>query len=399
MAFGVLAQVRRKSLERDESPLLCLGQAGLDFVPIESVHAIRQASMKGHLCHAWRGGFIQIQDLQFGVEIETVGRPREALARAVQSVVGGNLEAGAASASPGTWKVTEPFRGIWKVVSDGSLNLVPQDLQGEVVTPVLGYEDIPRLQEVIRALRAAGARVDRTCGIHCHVSADAFDGRTLANLAKLVFKQEPLILAALGVQQARLDRYTKPIPPEFIQRVEKARPRTREELNRLWYGYLNSAPQHHHPTRYHAVNLHSVFYRNTVEYRLYEGTLHAGKVKAYVQFALSLTAKALNSRTASSRKRTFDPTSARYDFRIFLLRLGMIGDEFRTARQHLLAAMPGDAAFKRGRPKGPKAGADDTGSAARDRPDPPFDDALPASEPPVITLPELSESEVTPCSE
>jgi hypothetical protein len=38
--------------------------------------------------------------------------------------------------------------------------------------------------------------------------------------------------------------------------------------------------------------------------------------------------------------------------RVFLISgLKMIGDEFKTARKHLLALMPGDAAFKRGRPK------------------------------------------------
>jgi hypothetical protein len=35
---------------------------------------------------------------------------------------------------------------------------------------------------------------------------------------------------------------------------------------------------------------------------------------------------------------------------VFLLRLGLIGDEFKTARKHLLAPLPGDSAFKRGRP-------------------------------------------------
>ena len=99
------------------------------------------------------------------------------------------------------------------------------------------------------------------------------------------------------------------------------------------------------------MNLNSVFYRGTVEFRLFEGTLHAGKVKAAIQFVLAICAKALNSRGASSRKRDFNPETAKYDFRVFLIHLGLIGDEFKTARKHLLHAMPGDAAFKRGRPK------------------------------------------------
>jgi len=99
------------------------------------------------------------------------------------------------------------------------------------------------------------------------------------------------------------------------------------------------------------VNLHNVWYRGTVEFRWFEGTLHAGKVKAYIQLVLAVAAKALNGRAASSRKRFFDPHSARYDFRVFLLHLGLIGDEFKTARKHLIAALPGDSAFKRGRVK------------------------------------------------
>ena len=101
----------------------------------------------------------------------------------------------------------------------------------------------------------------------------------------------------------------------------------------------------------HLGNLHNVWYRGTVEFRWFEATLHAGRIKTYLQFCLAVAAKALNGRAASSRKRDFDPQSAKYDFRVFLLHLGLIGDEFKTARKHLMANMPGDDAFKNGRPK------------------------------------------------
>ncbi len=294
---------------------------------------------------------MRLQDLRFGVEIETVGKPRDALARAIQSVVGGEVSRGGAPSFYDPWQVVDAQGRVWKVVSDASLNLVPQHLQGEVVTPVLVYDDLAKLQEVVREVKAAGARVDRTAGVHVHCDASAFDGRSLSNLAKLVYKQEPLILHALQVQQARLDRYTKPISAEFIQKVESRRPRTKDELNLIWYGFHNTNPIHYDSTRYHGVNFHAVWQKGTIEFRWFESALHAGKVKAYVQLVLAIAAKALNCRAASSRKRSFDPASARYDFRVFLLRLGMIGDEFLTARKHLLSAMPGDSAFKHGRPR------------------------------------------------
>lgn len=294
---------------------------------------------------------MKLQELRFGIEIETIKRSRGDVAHAIQSVVGGNVEHVGSPSCYDPWHVVDDRGRKWMVVADSSLTSVPANLRAEVVSPVLNYDDIETLQNVIRAVRKIGATVDDKCGIHIHVDASAFDGKTLGNLAKIVHKQEPLILTALGVEESRLRNYTKPVSSELIAKIERSRPKTREQMNRIWYGYHNHHPQHYDQTRYHGVNLHNVWYRGTVEFRWFQATLHAGKVKAAVQLVLAIAAKALNSRGASSRKREFDPASAKYDFRVFLLHLGLIGDEFKSARKHLLNAMPGDAAWKKGRPK------------------------------------------------
>jgi len=207
------------------------------------------------------------------------------------------------------------------------------------------------LQEVVRAVRKCGAQVDAGCGLHIHVGAESFDGKALANLAKTFYKYEPLILPALGVNEQRLRHYAKPLSSEFMARLEKTRARSKSAVNKAWYGYTNNNPQHYCQSRYQTLNLNAVWYLGTVEFRAAQATLHAGKVKATIQFCLALCAKALNSRGASSRKRQFDPTSAKYDMRVLMIHLGMIGPEFSSARKHMLALMPGDAAWKRGRPK------------------------------------------------
>ena len=288
-------------------------------------------------------------EINFGIEIETVKRTREQVALAIHSVVGGTVQRASTNAS--AWEVRDLQGRTWKVVSDASLTSVPEHLRAEVVSPVLCYDDTPQLQEVVRAIRRAGARPTAEAGIHIHIDAAPFDGRTLCNLAKLFYKQEPLILHALGVSPQRLAHYTRPLDDAFIQTITQKRPRTKDELNPLWYGYENRHPIHYCASRYRTLNLHNVWYRGTVEFRLFESTLHAGKVKAYVQFCLALAAKALNARSAASRKRDFNAQSAKYDFRVFLLGLGLIGEEFKTARQHLMANMPGDAAFKNGLPR------------------------------------------------
>lgn len=135
-----------------------------------------------------------------------------------------------------------------------------------------GYDDIPQLQEVVRAIRRAGGKINSQCGIHIHIDAAPFDGRHLGNLAKIVYKQEPLILHALGISRDRLGRYTRPVSDELIQRIEQHRPRTKDQLNRIWYGYHNRQPQHYDNSRYHGVNLHNVWYRGTVEFHWFEAT-------------------------------------------------------------------------------------------------------------------------------
>ena len=288
---------------------------------------------------------MDMRAIRFGIEIETVRRTREQAAAAIHSVVGGTIRHVGYLASYDPWEVNDLRGRKWKVVADASLSSVPKHLQAEIVSPVLTYDDIPQLQEVIRAARRVGCRVDSRCGIHIHVDGAVFDTKKLLNLAKTFYKQEELILHALGIHADR-QRYCRRLSDDFIRRIEQRRPRTLRDLNRAWYGRENTAPQHYDSTRYATLNLHNLWYRNTVEVRAANSTLHAGKVKAYIQFVLALAAKAITARAASSRKREFNPESAKYDLRVLLLRLGMIGDEFKTARMHLMANMSGDAAFK-----------------------------------------------------
>jgi hypothetical protein len=108
--------------------------------------------------------------------------------------------------------------------------------------------------------------------------------------------------------------------------------------------------EHYNDSRYHGLNLHATFTKGTVEYRYFNGSLHAGKIKAYIQFCLALTAYGRNSKGAKSGRRTFNEASAKYDFRVFLTSLGLNGKEFEVCRLHMLSNFSGDSAFKKGRP-------------------------------------------------
>ena len=92
----------------------------------------------------------EMKNLNFGIEIETVGLDRNRLAAAIKSVVGGQL-----AYAGNAVKVVMTDGRAWSVVPDGSLS--GGSLSGEIVSPILGYADIETLQEIIRAVRKAGA--------------------------------------------------------------------------------------------------------------------------------------------------------------------------------------------------------------------------------------------------
>lgn len=290
---------------------------------------------------------MDLREIRFGVEIETVKCTRKQVASAIQTVVGGGLTHIGSPNCFDPYHVVADDGRVWKVVADASLNNTPKRLQAEIVSPILTYEDIPMLQKLIRQVRTvAGAKISKQCGIHVHVDAATFNPKGLGNLIKIVNKQEDLIVEALGVNHSRLVRYAKKVKQDLVNNIVRRRPRTIEQLNRLWYGYRNHHPSHFDSTRYHGLNLHNVWYRGTVEFRYFEGTLHAGKIKSYIQFCLALSAKAINAKGASAKKRSLSHQSSKYDFRVFLLSLGLIGKEFKTARYHLLSNLQGDIAWK-----------------------------------------------------
>ena len=119
-----------------------------------------------------------------------------------------------------------------------------------------------------------------------------------------------------------------------------------EELSDLWYSRYpgESRSTHYNSSRYHLLNYHSVFTKGTIEFRAFNGTTHAGKIKAYIQFCLAISHQALIQRSASSRRTT--TTNEKYTYRTWLFRLGLIGEENKTARTQLLANLEGAIAWR-----------------------------------------------------
>ena len=177
-----------------------------------------------------------------------------------------------------------------------------------------------------------------------HINAAPHDARTLRNITNIMYSKEDLIYKALQVDVEREHRYCQKVEEDFLQELNRKKPKSLEEVSRIWYKGVDGRHRHYHESRYHCLNLHSVFQKGTIEFRLFNSTTHAGKIKAYIQLCLAISAQALNQKCASRVKTA--STNEKYTFRTWLLRLGMIGDEFKTARKFLLENLEGGIAWK-----------------------------------------------------
>ena len=286
----------------------------------------------------------ELASLTFGCELEYEGISQSTAATVVAETVGGTARYEGSHLS--NWVVTMLDGRRWQVVSDGSLRG-----GAEVVTPILRIADMETLQEVVRKMRKAHAKVNERTGLHVHVGAQGMTPKQIKNLVRLFYKQETLILKAAGTQENRIRRYTRKTDHAFVDTICKMANPTMEKINTAWFGRYNPHPYHYDEHRYRALNLNNLWdSKGTVEFRYHEQSLNAGKIRAAVLIDLLMVLKAKNAKTASAKNpRPYSETSAKYDFRVFLLRLGAIGEYFKNPRKHWMKNLPGSAAWKNGR--------------------------------------------------
>ena len=299
---------------------------------------------------------IGIKDQCFGVEVEMTGITRRQAAEALAAYFG--TEPQYLGTYYDTWGVTDPEGKVWKLMSDSSIRAERKTADGyetvgrgeyqvEMVTPKLTYAELPKLQECVRRVRKAGAKANGSCGIHVHVDASNHNRQSLKNLIGIMYSKEDILFKALQVSESRAERWCKKVREPMLRQARTLSSDETTDLTQLeqvWYEGDVADREHYNWTRYHALNLHSVFYRGTVEWRCFNATLHAGKIAAYVNLCLAISAQAIAQRSTVMRKTHSE--NELFTFRVWLVRLGLNGEEFKHTRDHLLAHLEGDRAWR-----------------------------------------------------
>jgi hypothetical protein len=290
----------------------------------------------------------------FGVEVEMTGIAREKAARLVAEVLG-TTPSHPESNCYHTRTIADQAARKWKIMRDSSIEAIRNDgtsepldeYRVEFVTPPLNYSDIELLQNIIRKLRENGAKAHSSCGIHIHVDGANHTAVSLRRLVNFMTARQDLIYEALQIGD-RESNWCHKLNKTLLDAMKKDKNLTKEKAEEIWYSRANDGycggidHQHYNATRYHGVNLHSFFTKGTVEFRLFNSTLHAGKIKAYIQFCLAVSAWAITSQEKIVFRSMdgYTPEQKVTIMRNILThRLGLYGDEFKTCRLHLMTPL------------------------------------------------------------
>lgn len=298
-----------------------------------------------------------LKNQKFGVEVEFTGITREMAARAVKEIVGGTIS-GPRRDAYYTRTIKDEQGRIWKVMRDSSI--IPKRNAGsesideyrvEFVTPPLNYKDIETLQNIIRKFREIGGIPHSSCGIHIHIDGSNHTATSLRRMVNFMLSRQEIIYEALNIGE-RKDRWCKPICKNLYDTMKKESDLTKDKAEKIWYSEANDNywggvnHNHYNETRYHALNLHSFFTKGTVEFRIFNSTLHAGKIKAYIQFCLAMSAWAIESHDKIVFRNVSGYTAEKkvtLMYHILTNRLGLYGNEFKTCRLHMMKKLKENA--------------------------------------------------------
>lgn len=214
-------------------------------------------------------------ELTFGVEIEILNTiDRTEIARALQAE-------GINAAVEGYNHRTQRY---WKLITDASCGL-------EVVSPILsGQQGLSELKKVCEVLTQLGCQVDRRCGLHVHIGANALGVDRVKSTIKRWLANETQNLDSIQPRSRRgaSNQFCLPLASTIrTDLIDSCR--TIDELTRI------------QSTRYSKLNLQSYRTHKTIEFRHHAGSTDATKITNWVKFLLDFCTTATPETATSTR--------------------------------------------------------------------------------------------------
>lgn len=153
-------------------------------------------------------------------------------------------------------------------------------------------------------------------------------GISLRNLVNMIYSKQELIQKSLGIEESIVGE-------ELIKELNETKISTMDDFKKAIDGKEDS------------IQIEFDFEKHRIAFNFIKA--EAENITAYTQFIELLNKSAKELKHASYKAKITD--NPKFTFRVFLIRLGMIGDEYKNARKILLEKLEGNGAFRYGKPE------------------------------------------------
>ena len=198
---------------------------------------------------------------------------------------------------------------------------------GNILGTVPHYERVPSC-----AYDIAGYRLDKEGVLHIPEGAEETTKDLIRQLRERGFQDDAEVTEEVPVQE---DKLTIGIPRESL---------TDTALENLQRIIANRQTLFQRAFRMDSTEIEIT--EEKINFTWFPYTTDSDKMAAYTQFISRLCDMARDAKRVSSKPTETD--NDKYAFRCFLLRLGFIGKEYKTARKILLRNLTGNSAFRCG---------------------------------------------------
>lgn len=152
--------------------------------------------------------------------------------------------------------------------------------------------------------------------IEVSLPLDGHNGKTLTNLVYMIYSKQHLIKKALGLTENMVEQ-------ELVDRLKENKPTTIEEFLML--------------------TTSNIFISEAITFT--SPNMEAEAIKAFTDLVGLVNVKAKELKYASPKP--VDTDNEKYTFRAWIMRLGMLGPEYKITRKALLQNLSGNTAFRK----------------------------------------------------
>ena len=190
----------------------------------------------------------------------------------------------------------------WQAIAvpDGSL---PESGYEINTAPAKGEAFERQIREICGALKKARAEVDTHCGLHVHIDCRDLRYYDLRKVIYTYSKVEESLFSMIAPSRTS-NHYCRKLRSKIIDPLSRhyqhdSNKGWRNDLLSVYYDRQNIErggfrQGKYNDARYYALNLHSWFYRGTIEFRHHHGTVNADKIINWAKICESVINYAMN---------------------------------------------------------------------------------------------------------